>query len=258
MFFWLYFFSCWKQMLSVICCSLSLPTPGLPQQPQWTGMAWGSPSWQKSSPAHRTHLSAVLSSGIGTGVTELGLLVVARTICEEEHGQEKRGGRNCLLILRLERCEGRFSLPRESFPWHLDGKDHNLCLNCSLFPDHRLNGILKLRNTYGETWPKGWSSLEVVRERLRGGNGDSKVMENTWIWIDPCGFLHIADDCCLQIIFFISYSSSTFDKKKTMYKSVRLKGTIINLTHVAYLQLYLCQRWWMWTNSMLIAALQRS
>lgn len=122
MFFCHYFFSCWKQMLSVICCCLSLPTPGLPQQPQWTGRAWGSTSWQKSPPAHRTRLSAVLRSGIGTGVTQFGFLVLGRTICEKERGQEKRGGKSCLLILRLERLEGWISLPRENFPWHRDGK----------------------------------------------------------------------------------------------------------------------------------------
>lgn len=49
-------------------------------------------------------------------MTELVFLVLGRTICEEERGQEKRGGRKCLLVLRLDRLEGWFSLPRENFP----------------------------------------------------------------------------------------------------------------------------------------------
>lgn len=79
----------------------------------------------------------------------------------------------------------------------------------------------------------GWSSLEMGRERLSGGNGNSKVRENnTGIWIDSDGFLHRADDCRLQITVFVSYSTPTFYKKETMYKSVGLEGTMINLAHV--------------------------
>lgn len=46
------------------------------------------------------------------------------------------------------------------------------------------------------------------------GDGSSRR-----IWIDWDGLLHIAEDCCFKMIFFILYSSSPFYKKK---KSINL------------------------------------
>lgn len=47
--------------------------------------------------------------------------------------------------------------------------------------------------------------------RKRGFQGDENSMR---IWVVSDGLLHIAEDCSLQIIFFISYSGSSLYKKK--------------------------------------------
>lgn len=74
-----------------------------------------------------------------------------------------------------------------------------------------------MTNTYGETQQQ---QQEMVFSR--GGKREAECRKwgfqgtgnSMRVWIDSDGLLHIAEDCCLQIIFFILYSSSPLYKKK--------------------------------------------
>lgn len=72
--------------------------------------------------------------------------------------------------------------------------------------------------------------------RKWGFQGDG---EKHWNLDRLSGFLHIADDCWLQIIFFVSTAVLPFTRK-TMCKSVRLEGTIINLTCAWHIYSFAC------------------
>lgn len=70
-----------------------------------------------------------------------------------------------------------------------------------------------MTNAYDETQQQ--QEMLFSRDGDSGGKqgfqGDGNSMR---IWVDSDGLFHIAEDCCLQIIFFILYSSSPLLQEK--------------------------------------------